>query len=76
VNRHAEYFLHQIEVEGLVDIEPIAMRPTKRNNQIGVGNISKHLEIFLASDSLLQKVDIYRSWIEEGGISDHSPIFI
>jgi hypothetical protein len=39
-----------------VDIDPITMGPTWRNNRVGVKGVSKRLDRFLVSN-------IYRSWM-------------
>ena len=42
----------------------------------GVDGITKHIDIFLINDSLLQSGVLIKQWIGEGGNSDHFLIFM
>ena len=60
----------------LLDIKPIKLKPTWRNNRVGDDSIAKRLECFMITDSLLEKPLHLKQWIGFGGISDHVPIFL
>jgi len=49
VDNFLSYFMHKIKIAGLVDMEPIDLSPTWRNNRIGVVGVSKCLNKFLVS---------------------------
>jgi hypothetical protein len=56
----ALFFRDQIECHGLIEIEPILIRPTWINNKKGEDGISKFIVLFLASLDLLDNVKLYR----------------
>jgi hypothetical protein len=58
-----------------LDIEPVKLKPTWRNNRVGEASVAKRLDCFLIKDSLLEKPLQMKQWIGHGGISDHYPIF-
>eukprot|EP00253_Pinus_taeda_P008007 PITA_08007 len=58
------------------DPSPIKLKPTWRNRRSGEDKISKRLDRFLISEGLIQKVPLFRQWVEEVGNSDHFPIFL
>ena len=60
----------------LVDIQPIAMKPTHCNNRTGRKGISKILDHFLVSKELLHKVNKCISWLESNGGFHHKHIFL
>jgi hypothetical protein len=49
VDSWQELFLHQIERVGLVDVDPITLKPTWWNNKVGREAMSKRLDRFLVS---------------------------
>jgi hypothetical protein len=71
-----EFFNFQIEAYGLIDIEPISKGPSWKNNRASARGISKRIDIFFVSYSVLKGVDRYRSWIDTNRCSDHNPIFL
>jgi hypothetical protein len=44
VDRFANLFLHQFEENGLVDVEPVILRPRWRNNMWRNDSVSKRLD--------------------------------
>jgi hypothetical protein len=60
----------------LIDLLPAEMVPTWRNGRSGTTSISKRLDQFFISDSLLQQADRYRTWVAYPFISDHAPIIL
>jgi hypothetical protein len=70
-------FFSQKMVEcNLLDIEPIKLKPTRRNNRVGDASVAKRLDCFLIKDTLLENPLQLKQWISYGGISDHCPIFL
>jgi len=59
-----------------LDIEPVNLKPTWRNNKVGEDKIAKILDHFLLTNSFLEKTIHMKQWIGFGGISDHVPIFL
>jgi hypothetical protein len=70
-------FFSQKMVEcNLLDIEPIKLKSTRRNNIVGDASVAKRLDRFLIKDTLLEKPLQLKQWIGYGGISDHCPNFL
>ena len=61
VDRIDDFFNYHIEFVSLINIEPISMGPTLRNNRVGDEGVSKSIDRFLVLDALLQRVGKYRS---------------
>ena len=59
-----------------MDIEPIKLKPTWRNNICGDGGVAKRLDRFLVTDQVVDKIHYLREWVGCGGISNHLPIFL
>ena len=53
---------------------PLKSGPTWRNGRAGSEGISKRLDRFLISSSLLPSLRLYKSWIKCVDLSDHFPI--
>jgi hypothetical protein len=70
------YFTQKIVECNLLDIEPVKLKPTWRNNRVGEDSIAKRLDRFLLTDSFLENLVHLKQWIGFGGISDHFPIFL
>jgi hypothetical protein len=70
------YFIHLIQVEGLVDVEPIKLLPTWRNGRGGQEYIAKRLDHFLITEDLALSGLRYRSWVSNIKISDHMPVIL
>jgi len=60
----------------LLDIEPIKLKPTWRNNRVRASSVAKRLDHFLIKDTLLENPLQLRKWIGYGSISDHNQFFI
>jgi hypothetical protein len=50
-------FIDQIELGGLLDVQPIQICPTWRNNQSGVDGVSKRLDHFLSHHIFLRYME-------------------
>jgi hypothetical protein len=74
LDRHAGFFLDMIKEHSLVDLAPDILIPTWRNGRSGDVGIEKRLDRTLVSESLLQEVGCYRSWVELPFISDHAVV--
>ena len=59
-----------------MDVDPVVKKPTYRNNRVGDARISKMLDHFLLSNQLIQRVVKTMTWVSNGGMSDHRPIFL
>jgi hypothetical protein len=59
-----------------LELEPVKLKPTWRNNRVGDANVDKILNYFLIKDTLLEKPLQVKQWIDYGGISEHCPIFL
>jgi hypothetical protein len=58
----------------LIDLLPDEIVPTWRNGRSGLDSISKCLDRVLASESLLNDVGRFRSWVDLPFVSDHAPV--
>ena len=76
VDKLVDFFHYNIEVVGLIEIEPISMGPTYKNNRVGDESVTKRIDRFLILDALLQGVGKYRSYIGANRCPDHNTIFI
>ena len=65
------FFSRLFESKELVDIQPLKLTPTWRNNRSGDQAISKSLDRFFLLENLLSKSLIIKSWVEVGGMLDH-----
>jgi exonuclease III len=72
----ASQFSDIFQQHNLVDLLPVEVVPTWRNGRSGTTSISKRLDRFFLSDSLLQHADRYRTWVAYPYISDHAPIIL
>jgi hypothetical protein len=52
VDKQANYFIHQLEVIRLINVDPISMKPTWYNNKSNRDSVLKRLDYFSVSDSL------------------------
>ena len=75
VNSHldplAHFFTHLIENNYLVDMAPTFAGPTWRNGRAGVNGISKRLDSFLISSSLIPFLHHHWMWSTPSDVSDH-----
>jgi hypothetical protein len=70
------FFTQKLVECNLLDLEPIKLKPTWRNNRVGDASVAKRLDRFLIKDILLENPLQMKQWIGYGGISDHCPIFL
>lgn len=59
----------------MLDIEPIKLKPTWRNNRGGDARVAKRIYRFLVAEQLVDRFFQIRQWVGSGGASDHFPIF-
>eukprot|EP00253_Pinus_taeda_P029650 PITA_29650 len=71
-----DFFLNMLSSNNLLDINLLKLKPTWRNRRIGEARVAKRLYRFLTNEELAAKIPMFRQWIEEGGLSDHFPIFL
>jgi len=72
----AYFFCQKFAECRLTDLDPILLKPTWKNNRVGVEGVAKRQDRFLVTNSLLDKHLTTKQWIGFGGLSDHSPIFL
>jgi hypothetical protein len=72
----ADYFSHKFAESRLTDLIPINLKPTWKNNRVGIEGVEKRLDHFLINDTLLNNLLTFKQWIGFGGLSDHHPIFL
>ena len=65
------YFIRLLVSTNLVDIPPTCIIPTQRNGRSSDKGISKRLDRFLVSESLVPLFSCYCSWVHHLVISDH-----
>ena len=70
----AHFFSHLIVDNGLVDLAPPYAGPTWRNGRGGVEGISKRLDRFPISSSLVPSLLIHRVWTVPSEVSNHYPV--
>jgi len=71
------YFFSQEFVEcNLMDLDPVLLKTTWKNNRVWVEGVAKRLERFLITESLLDKQLTIKQWIDFGGMSDHYPTIL
>ena len=73
-NPLSHYFLSLFDSVGLVDLAPQETGPTWQNGRAGEHGISKRLDRFLISSSLIPSLDVHRVWTHCANLSDHFPI--
>ena len=68
-------FLSQlIKYANLIDMAPSCASPTWKNDRAGEAEISKRLDRFFASSSLLPHIQKHRVWANPSEVSDHYPV--
>jgi len=70
------FFTQKLAECNFLDLEPIKLKPTWRNNRVGEAGVAKRLDRFLIKDILLKNPLQMKQWIGHGGISDHYLIFL
>ena len=51
----AGYFVQKLAEKGLLDIEPVKIKPTWRNNRSGEARVAKRIDRFLVAKSLVDR---------------------
>jgi len=59
----AQLFLEHFERQGWVDVEPVKLKPTWRNNHIGEDSISKWLERYLINRHISDTMGLFKPWV-------------
>ena len=72
----SSFFANLFETKELVNIQPLKLTLTWRNNRSRDQAISKRLDRFLLSKNLLSGSLIIRTWVEVGGLSDLLPVLL
>jgi hypothetical protein len=54
--------MHKLEHTSLIDVSPIKISPTWRNKRLREDYISKRLDRFLISISLVEEPLLFRQW--------------
>ena len=70
------FFVALFESKELIDLQPLKLTPTWRNNRSGEQAISKRLDRFLLSENLLSGSLIVKTWVEVGSLSHHLPVLL
>ena len=55
VDSLAVYFVQKLTEKGLLDIEPVKLKPTWRNNRCREGRVAKRLDIFLVFERMVDR---------------------
>ena len=55
-----DYFIQKLVEKGLLDIEPVKLRPTWRNNRSGEARVPKRLDRFLITEQLVDRSFLVR----------------
>ena len=56
------FFTQKLEENNLLDIEPIKLKPTWRNNRCADGKIAKRLDRFLVAEQIVDRAFLIRQW--------------
>jgi hypothetical protein len=70
------YFRQLVQEEGLVDVTPIQILPTRRNGIGGQDYIAKRLDRFCILEDLALSRMRYRTWVCNLKVSDHLPVIL
>ena len=65
------FFVVLFESKELVELQPLKLTPTRRNNRSGEQAISKRLDRFFLSGYLIVK-----TWVKVGSMSNHLPFLL
>lgn len=72
----SDFFQNILISNNLIDVNLIKLKPTWRNRRVGEARVAKRLDRFLINKELSSRIPMFRQWVEEGGPSDHFPIFL
>ena len=75
VDSLAGFFVQKLVEKGLLDIEPVKLKPPWRNNRSGDARVAKRIDRFLVAEQLVDRFFLVRQWVGSGGHSDHFLIF-
>jgi exonuclease III len=70
------FFTQKLVECNLLDLEPVKLKPTWRNNRVGDASVAKRLDRFMIKEILPETPLQMKQWIGYGGISYHCPIFL
>jgi len=70
----SNFFKHLFSKNNLVDLAPVEVMPTWRNERLGSYGIEKHLDRFLVADEPITSHCRIRAWVDLPYLSDHAPI--
>eukprot|EP00253_Pinus_taeda_P010718 PITA_10718 len=65
-----------MEQTNFIDVPMHKPLPTWRNRRVGDDALARRLDRFLMKGPLFQQLHHYKKWVDTGGISDHSPIYL
>ena len=71
-----DYFTEKLVERSWLDIEPIKLKATLRNNRCGDGRVAKRMDRFLMAEQVMDMTHYLRQWVGCGELSDHLPIFL
>lgn len=72
----SDFFLNLLTSNNLIEANLIKLKPTWRNRRVGEARVAKRLDRFLLNEALSAMIPLFRQWVEEGGPSDHFPIYL
>eukprot|EP00253_Pinus_taeda_P009499 PITA_09499 len=71
-----DFFQNLLIANKFIDVNLIKLKPTWRNRRVGEARVAKRLDRFLINEDLSSMIPIFWKWVEEGGPSDHFPIYL
>jgi hypothetical protein len=71
-----EFFNALFLAHDLIDIQPEVLDPTWRNGRVGSTSISKRLDRFYISESLLSLDDMIKTWVDSPFLFDHASTYL
>jgi len=71
-----DFFTNLMMANTLLNVDPIKIRPNWRNIRVKEDRIAKRIDFFLVSESFVDGPIQIRQWVDNGGYSDHFPIFL
>jgi hypothetical protein len=72
----SDYFNELFLSHNLIDVKPDTLAPSWRNGRVGPTSVSKRLDRYFISESLLTVDNRIRTWVDSPYISDHAPIIL
>jgi len=71
-----DFFQNLLIENNLIEANLIKLKPTWRNRRVGEARVAKRLDRFLLNEDLSSMIPLFRQWVEEGGPSNHFPIYL